>query len=237
MEDKRVIHITSVGDCPKKFQFELQGAPKSRPHALGIKGTINHSLMEQMLRFGDIKYRDKDSILGKKTEGVDDNLFKTCYAQCETLIPNLKGWITNNNLVNFDASPEMERRLTLRYKNFLITGQIDYYDNEKIIDFKSGRRLLQSHKMQLAGYHWLLEQIEGNHDRECYIILFGKDSPQERLIEKKEIATLKSRFKDMLDSEIQYRAKLLNGEKVHCKPTSELIKCSFCDYRGICTGI
>jgi len=237
--NNKVIHISSVGDCLKKFKYGLEDAPKSPTHILSLRGTINHSLIEQTLRFGSIEDDSKECLLGSRSATVNDELFEQGVKASEKMVPNMDEWINSSKLIDLDSSPSMEERLSFEYKGFIVTGQLDYHDGDSIVDFKSGKNLMQAYKIQVAGYHWLLEQIKGKHDRECYVVLLGTEPCTERHIPNKDIPALKEEFVSLLDNEVNKRTKLIEGEYVNCRPniTKDLIKCSFCEFRGICSGV
>ncbi len=237
LDARRIIHITEIGDCPRRFQYMLQDHVKAPTHITSLRGTITHSAIRQMIQHGRVIDYSREVLLQDKLKEADDKLFKIALELAYPYISRAKSWLDDNDVL--DEIVISEERINCEHVNFIITGQLDCYTSKAIVDFKTGKRYLTAdHKRQLAGYQWLLDHKEKRpvnvKDRDWYIVFLGNDDPEEVQLTDKDKAYGRKSFNEQLKETITSRKLMMDGCMTECRLG---IKCAFCHSRNICIGL
>jgi len=241
------VHITELSGCKRKWEYALLNYPRSPPHIVSLKGTILHSVLEQLIRHNHFTL-EKEEVLKEKTNEVDDSLYRIAVEKSRDLIDRAQHWVENTGLNLNGAKAEV--RISRKCNDFILTGQIDLHTEDALIDFKSCRRILRSNFLaQLGGYSFLLD--EKDRRRERYLIFFGGREVEEVKLTGSQMEKGDRLFRDSLfDAELiikelsqTYNSDNLNKFNKVVKPNKFITECkvsqlcAYCPYRGICSGI
>ena len=236
-EELKQIRITEVGDCPRRLYYRLYDYPASNPHFTSIRGTIVHSQAEQLIREGALVDLSKDALLREKAQECDERVFELALSEANQIyVPQIKRWISKTSLLK-DEQPRLHQRISLQYKGFIVTGEIDCYTSKALIEFKTGKysyAMLKKHAFQLAGYEWLLNRAEDRPLARNWYVVYLKELREQEV--PKHLATeMRKQFEKLLKEEIKVRKDILAGKSMgECKLS---FRCVYCKYRGICPGI
>jgi len=236
-EELKQIRITEIGDCPRKLYYRLYGFPASKPHFTSIRGTIVHSQAEQLITEGDLIDLSKDALLRDKALECDERTFELALSEANQIyVPQIKRWLSKTSLLEGEQ-PRLHQRISLNYKDFIVTGEIDCYTSKALIEFKTGRysyAMLKKHALQLAGYEWLLNRAEDRYIARDWYVIYLKEL-REQEVPKHLAAEMRKEFEKLLKEEIKVRKEILEGKSMgECKLS---FRCVYCKYRGICPGI
>jgi len=235
------IHITELSGCKRKWEYSILNYPKSIPHVTPLRGTILHSVLEQIIRYNRYNL-DKEEVLKDISDEVPDKLYETALNQSKDLIDRAQQWVSETTL-NIDKV-KSETKITRRYRGIAVTGQIDLYNRNLIIDFKSSKKVMRkSFLTQLAGYSWLLSEDRRKKKRERYLVFFGGgDDVTEVKLTESQIEQGDNLFRDNLVNATSIAKELIDtysNKSEHDKFITECKVsqlCAYCPYRGICTG-
>lgn len=230
---EKIIHITEIGRCQRQYYYALNEEDRSPPHFTSLKGTITHSVLFQLLKYGKIVDESKEALLQDKLKETTDELFDKAYKESKDLITKAREWVNTTELIT-DKELHLEEEINLKYDGWIITGRVDLYTEDAIIDFKTSKKITRhSFFMQLAGYNWLLSKID-DRVRDRYLVFFGNSKPVEHKLSERECRLGDKIFLKELKNTILIRNRILENEIPECKNS---YTCVMCPYRGICSGI
>ncbi|MFA5132783.1 MAG: PD-(D/E)XK nuclease family protein [Candidatus Paceibacterota bacterium] len=234
------IHITEIGKCGRKLQytylsnttdFKIEKAPQ---HIRGLIGTTAHSAIEQLLTKGKVEDGSLKGLLKEHSDGIPETVFLEARDKATQHIVKARMWLDDTPM-DFSKGI-LEKRFYFVYKGYTFSGQLDYFDDLKQVDWKTGKKKVSSDYItQLAGYEWLLSNNGLGSDRDWYLVFFGDEKPVSVKISGSDKEKGRRLFMENLDKTVEMLDKVKAGEILPCQ--SENMLCVYCAYRGSCNGI
>jgi len=232
------VHITSLSGCPRRLELESRSNEMSNLffapiHIVPLRGIILHSALEQLIRHGDYTLT-KEELLKERMYEVPDRTFNIALKHSKQLLENARTWFETTNFDIKKLSPEV--RITRKFNEITVTGQIDAHSDDTIIDFKQSKQVMRkSFLSQLAGYSWLLDE---NKEYNRYLIFFGGNEPTEVKLTTSHIKTGDELFRTNLLTTYKLINEINSNNQsqfvTKCKTT---MLCAYCEFRSICDGV
>ena len=248
MNEKPIVHVTQVGGCQRKKYHEIIDKGKELPpHFYGVKGTMCHKVLEKSIEqievpkedvYIDLEYPALISGRGDRTEEISRDVYEACMPEVEKLIETSNEWLETQEyeLQTFIS----EDTMNVETEECIIRGTPDLYDNNTLIDFKSGKPMLRSDYIrQAAAYKWMLKKEKDVDIKECHLIFLGGDKPVDKLIPEDKLSEGYTNFQNDLRTHLDTieKVKIVGIEGKHEFKCSNDFACVFCKYRHLCSGV
>ena len=229
--NKLRISTTEVGSCPRRLFYKEQGIDPAPPHMYGIKGTMTHRAIESILNHEDLNHGYPNLL--KYPDGVSEDDYNTLLTDVEVLVNRFKG-IQPTLGIRDDGRMEEKLEYTFTYRDMDVTLVLkpDYFDDDKLIDFKSGKRLMPSNIEQLAAYAQGLKRLL-DIDVEAQILFLGSRATVKKLTPTQLKGGLND-FRNNLQATIHNKIDAIEGKYLPCMVG---FGCVFCSYRHVCNGV
>lgn len=229
--NKLRISTTEVGSCPRKLLYKERGIDPAPPHMYGIKGTMTHRAIEGILNNEDLSYEYPNLL--KYPDGVEEDDYNTLLTDVEVLVSKFRS-IQPTLDIQDGGHKEEKLEYTFTYKNIDITLVLkpDYFDDTKLIDFKSGKRLMPSNVEQLAAYKQGIKRVL-DLEVEPQILFLGDKATIKKLTPSQLRGGLND-FRNNLQATIHNKIDAIEGRHLPCMVG---FGCVFCSYRHVCNGV
>ncbi len=243
-----LIHVTDVHGCPLKKMMELMKFRKTNPKDVSARiGSLVHKYIE--LRVGGETRRKSAN---RAFAIYNGELTSQDKVKAQKLLKSAEKWLYENIFkwdrrdVEVEATREMAvnvgRELIFggRRVQFIITGTPDMvlYDDNQIIDFKTGKFRRKSHALQVGAYSHLVwpDRQKVSPKPTARIVHLGDNT--ERFIRSDDLLRYMREWKTELNDYILNLADMLEtvnttGEIPEIRRTGY---CHFCEYRMWCWG-
>lgn len=225
------IHVTEVGGCTRRSQMSYNGRSALPSHYHASRGIMAHRALQRLSEGSSTLLQYKDlSNLDKKR--IPKDIFEKIIPEITDIAGKWGKWLEDSKL---DLSKfKLEHTIELSMENeFILSGTPDAYNDEWVLDYKTGSRQMSDHVTQIAVYASMLENID-EIKRRAQLIYLGNSSPKVAIPDHKTLEKKVEEFRTMLDAEIESRQRILDGWEGECKVG---FMCIYCPYKGECVGI